>query len=182
MTCRTTVRIPATFFAEHHRAALSALARVYAHPKQFGNIGPSPTEARSIGTPKFIGVITEARIEIRETTPVAPTDARRERAISAPGRILISAQRQHHRECENAVTRHQYDDTDGASRAYPTNGTQPNYSGKHQRHWEGELSRRHRHLQTPKLELLKSDENTGSCSSSTSSSVIASQHQLDRGM
>jgi len=44
-------------------------------------VGLSPTEARPGGGPKFIRVDTEARIEIRETTPGAPTGAARRQAI-----------------------------------------------------------------------------------------------------
>ena len=35
-----------------------------------------PTEARSVGAPKFIRVNTEARSEIRQTASGAPADAR----------------------------------------------------------------------------------------------------------
>ena len=44
-------------------------------------VGLSPTEARPGGGPKFIRVNTEARSEIHETTPVAPTGASKRRAI-----------------------------------------------------------------------------------------------------
>ncbi len=39
-------------------------------------VGLSPTAARPSEAPKFIGDHTEARSEIRETTPVAPTGER----------------------------------------------------------------------------------------------------------
>ncbi len=38
-------------------------------------VGLSPTEARSVGGPEFIGVVTEAREEFCLTTPGAPASA-----------------------------------------------------------------------------------------------------------
>jgi len=44
--------------------------------RRLARCGLSPTEARSVGGPEFIGVVTEAREEFCLTTPGAPASAR----------------------------------------------------------------------------------------------------------
>ena len=70
--------------------------------------GLSPTEACSARMPRFIGVVTEARIEIRETTRVAPTlrpPELRTLPRSRPWTVRQVSLSEHERSSENQPSR-----------------------------------------------------------------------------